>query len=356
MANRRALLFGNPSAQSGRAEAAIEAAVAALRAGGIETAVVPTEPAGRTPALVAKEIAAQRPDLVLELGGDGTFNEVARGVLASGADVPLGMFPMGTANDQGRSFGLRPGAPHVAEHARIVREGHETHLDVGRILAKDTAAAVTAEALFFDSASFGLAPDILAARNRDRAALEEGPLRHVKHVPILGELFRDQALYVGAAIDRLAASVVEPSRFSAVVTTDRFERTWSALTDLVIKATPIFAGAWVLDPDGEPDDGLFELIAVETRADWVTRVASDLAHTPLRPDALGILRREHLSASRFDIALYAESARGAVASQIDGEEWHTGERFEIEVLPRRLRLLTPAGFAPPWKRPFSSPP
>lgn len=346
---RQAVLFGNPSAQSGRAAAAIDTAVRALAGLGVEARVVPTEPDGRTPPLVARIVAERRPDLVLELGGDGTFNEVARGVLSSGADVPLGMFPMGTANDQGKSFGMQPGAAHIEAHARVAAAGHETRLDAGRIVARDASGAAVAEALFFDSASFGLAPDILAARNRERAALESGPLRHVQDVPVLGRLFRDQAVYVGAAVDRLLASVVEPSRFSAVVTTDRFERTWPALTDLVVKATPIFAGEWVLDPDGEPDDGLFELVAVETRGEWIARVASDLARSPLRPDRLGIVHREHLAAARFDLALYAQGTRPGVPSQIDGEEWLEGERFEIEVLPRRLRLLTPAGFVPPWK-------
>lgn len=345
----RAILFGNPSAQSGRAAAVIEQAVRALRVHGIEAELVPTEPAGRTPALVSETTKERRPDLVCELGGDGTFAEVATGILESGLDVPLGMFPMGTANDQGRSFGVSPGALQVEEQARIVAAAHETMLDVGRITGRDVRGASHTR-FFFDSASFGLAPDILAARNRNRAALEEGPLRELKNVPILGELFRDQALYIGAAIDRLVASVVEPSRFSAVVTTDRFERSWLALTDLVVKATPIFAGAWVLDPLGEPDDGAFELVAVETRADWITRVASDLSHTPVRPDELGILRREHLSASRFEIDLGAEGSRGVVTSQLDGDEWIAGDHFDIEVLPRRLRLRTPAGFVPPWKR------
>ena len=265
--SRRAILFGNPSAQSGRAAHAMQAAEKALRALGVNARVVPTEPEGRTPGLVTRLIAEESPQLVLALGGDGTFNEVARGILSSGREVTLGMLPMGTANDQGRSFGLTPGAAHVEEHARVIAAGHETLLDVGHIAMRDAAGATLAEAVFFDSASFGLAPDILAARNRERAALGVGPLRHVKHVPILGELFRDQAVYVGAAIDRLVASVVEPSRFSAVVVADTFERTWTALTDLVIKATPIFAGAWVLDPEGEPDDGLFELIAVVVQAD-----------------------------------------------------------------------------------------
>ena len=103
------------------------------------------------------------------------------------------------------------------------------------------------------------------------------------------------------------------------------------------------------EAEGGPGDGVVELVAVEAGAGWVMRVASDLASSPLRADRIGILHREHLPAARFDIRLGSESTRGAVASQIDGEEWTAGEHFEIEVLPRRLRLVTPAGFVAPWK-------
>lgn len=334
------LLFGNPSAQSGRAAEAIASATKLLEASGARVVFVPTEPEGRTPALVARTVASEQPSVVLALGGDGTFNEVARGILTSGKTVPMGMIPMGTANDQGRSFGLRPGREHVDEHVAVVLAGHLTHLDVGRIEALDAAGAVTAEALFFDSASFGLAPDILAARNRDR--------REVARIPLLSLLYRDQAVYVGAALDRWLGSFVEPTKFAAVVTTDRFEKSWLELTDLVVKATPIFAGAWVLDRRAEPDDGLFELVAVTSRREWAARIATDLAHAPVRPEVFGIEPHEHLAASRFDIALMREGEVG-IASQIDGEEWTRAHRFRIEVQPRRLPLLTPEGFAPPWK-------
>ena len=334
------LLFGNPSAQSGRAKDAIAAAQRLLEARGVRVVFIATEPEGRTPALVERSIGAHRPDAVLALGGDGTFNEVARGILASGARTPLGMIPMGTANDQGRSFGLAPGVEHVHEHVEVILAGHETLLDVGRIEAHDESGARLAEAHFFDSASFGFAPDILAARNRDR--------RDVAQVPLLSMLYRDQAVYVGAALDRWLASFVEPTKFAAVVSSDRFERSWLTLTDLVVKATPIFAGAWVLDRRAEPDDGLFEVIAVASRREWAGRVATDLAHAPVRPEVFGIEPPEHLAAARFTIDLLREGEHG-VASQIDGEEWVRATRFSIEVEPRRLPLYTPAGFVPPWK-------
>ena len=52
--------------------------------------------------------------------------------------------------------------------------------------------AVAHEDLFFDSAGFGMNPAILVGRNRDR--------EWVAKVPILGSVYRDQAVYVGATI------------------------------------------------------------------------------------------------------------------------------------------------------------
>jgi diacylglycerol kinase family enzyme len=334
------LLFGNPSAQSGRAKEAIASATKLLEASGARVTFVATEPEGRTPALVMRTTKEQRPDVVIALGGDGTFNEVARGILASGIETRMGMLPMGTANDQGRSFGLVPGRENVETHVRVILDGHVTRLDVGSIEAINDAGEVIATASFFDSASFGFAPDVLAARNRDR--------REVARVPLLSMLYRDQAVYVGAALDRWLGSFVEPTKFAAVVSADRFERSWLEVTDLVVKATPIFAGAWVLDRRAEPDDGLFELVAVTSRREWAARVATDLAHAPVRPEVLGLEPPEHLAASRFDIHLMREGEPG-IASQIDGEEWTRASRFRIGVEKQRLPLLTPRGFVPPWK-------
>lgn len=327
------LLVGNPSAQSGRAVEAVARARTLLEARGAEVVPIATEPGGRTPGIVTRAIAAHAPDVVDCLGGDGTFNEVARGILDSGLRLPMGMLPMGTANDQGRSFGLVPGLDQVERHVEVILEGHLTLLDVGRIEALDERERVQAEALFFDSASFGLAPDILAKRNRDRD--------EVARVPLLAQLYRDRSLYVGAALDRLLASLTSPMKLDAVVVTDAWERTWTGVTDLVIKATPVFAGGWVFDRLGRPDDGRFELIAVQSRAEWISRVIEDLASNPLPPT------REHLSASRFDLRFHRPGDE-RIASQIDGEEWARGDRFRIEVLANALPLITPRDFVAPW--------
>lgn len=52
----------------------------------------------------AVEGAARGADAVVALGGDGTVNEVLNGL--SGTDVPLGIIPVGTANDFARQVGI----------------------------------------------------------------------------------------------------------------------------------------------------------------------------------------------------------------------------------------------------------
>ena len=43
-------------------------------------------------------------DLVVCIGGDGTFNEVIAGVIDSGEDVPIGYIPAGSTNDFANSL------------------------------------------------------------------------------------------------------------------------------------------------------------------------------------------------------------------------------------------------------------
>jgi diacylglycerol kinase (ATP) len=53
-------------------------------------------------------------DVVIALGGDGTVNEVVNGL--DGFDTPLGIIPLGTAND----FATQAGIPADADHAMDV--------------------------------------------------------------------------------------------------------------------------------------------------------------------------------------------------------------------------------------------
>jgi YegS/Rv2252/BmrU family lipid kinase len=61
----------------------------------------------------ASEAAARGVDVVAAAGGDGTVNEVVNGL--DGYDVPLGVIPLGTANDFARQVGIPPDADHAMD-------------------------------------------------------------------------------------------------------------------------------------------------------------------------------------------------------------------------------------------------
>lgn len=79
--------------------------------------------------------------VIVSVGGDGTFNDVLQGVMASGvgADVTLGLIPMGTANVLAGVLGLPLNDPRGA--ARVVCAGHMRSIDVGQTQSRWFALA-----------------------------------------------------------------------------------------------------------------------------------------------------------------------------------------------------------------------
>ena len=76
----------------------------------------------------AAEAAVRGADAVVALGGDGTVNEVVNGL--SGHDVPLGIIPLGTAND----FARQAGIPLDADHAMdIILRRNPVRIDTGEV-------------------------------------------------------------------------------------------------------------------------------------------------------------------------------------------------------------------------------
>src|SRR5262245_46785280 len=159
------LLVGNPTAQSGKNQERIERALELLRRQSVAAALLPTLPHGETVEAVRKALAGDAGiRVVIAMGGDGTFREVAAGLFTSDARerVALAMLPTGTANDQGKSFGLDATPEALERNVDVVVRGHETRLDVGVYRAGSAEPD-----LFFDSAGWGLSARVLAQRNKD---------------------------------------------------------------------------------------------------------------------------------------------------------------------------------------------
>jgi diacylglycerol kinase (ATP) len=80
-------------------------------------------------------------DLVIIGGGDGTLNAAAEGLVEAG--LPLGILPLGTANDLARTLEI---PSSVIEASRVIAEGLTHRIDLGRVNGKH----------FFNVASVGL--------------------------------------------------------------------------------------------------------------------------------------------------------------------------------------------------------
>jgi YegS/Rv2252/BmrU family lipid kinase len=100
----------NPTAGN-RNRALLDRVVAQLRARGADVTVDLTRAAGHATELARAAAQRGEADVIVAAGGDGTINEVARGLTGQG--VPLGIIPLGTANVLAIEIGLRPRAEEI---------------------------------------------------------------------------------------------------------------------------------------------------------------------------------------------------------------------------------------------------
>jgi diacylglycerol kinase (ATP) len=112
----------------------VERATVALRRAGVAPQLLPTYCAGHATSL-ARSAVANGSDLVLVLGGDGTINEVANGMVHTG--VPLGILPGGTANVL--AMELRLGSRLELAAERLAASVPRT-LALGRIVPREGEA------------------------------------------------------------------------------------------------------------------------------------------------------------------------------------------------------------------------
>ncbi|MGK7873593.1 MAG: lipid kinase [Xenococcaceae cyanobacterium] len=138
---KRALLLVNRHARKGRKSLAV--AVDVLNELDFELITVPIKNQQHLPEIVHKY--GQQVDVVIVGGGDGTLNALADSLVA--LQLPLGILPLGTANDLARTLNIPPTIP---EACRVILEGNLKYIDLGWVNGRH----------FFNVASLGLSVEI----------------------------------------------------------------------------------------------------------------------------------------------------------------------------------------------------
>lgn len=128
LSNKNKLLLAlNPVSGKGLGKRKLYETVEAFSKFGYRVTVLLTEPDGVTERKIAEE--AGNYEKVVAVGGDGTLNAVANGLIRSGTDTPMGYIPLGSANDFGSSLGLSNNIDEVCEKIATYAP---KNIDVGR--------------------------------------------------------------------------------------------------------------------------------------------------------------------------------------------------------------------------------
>jgi diacylglycerol kinase (ATP) len=138
---RRSLLLVNR--HSRRGHETLSQVVSQLQALGFELFEESTEKPQQLPEMIRHY--RDRVDLVIIGGGDGTINAAIEGLVDT--QLPLGILPLGTANDLARTLQI---PQSIAQACQVIARGQRRRIDVGQVNQK----------YFFNVASLGLSVQI----------------------------------------------------------------------------------------------------------------------------------------------------------------------------------------------------
>ncbi|GAA4437250.1 diacylglycerol kinase family lipid kinase [Pontibacter saemangeumensis] len=254
--------------------------------------VVYTQRAGHAPEL-ASEAASSGCAIVVAVGGDGTVNEVARGLLHT--DTALAILPRGSGNGLARHL-LVPIMPQGA--LRVLNKGHVTTIDSGSINGHP----------FFTTAGIGFDAYISSvfAGNKKRGLqsyveLVMKEVRNYRHLPV-------KASINGAVID-----------------TDCFVMAFA-------NAAQYGNNAYIA-PEADIQDGLLDVCLVR-RLDIIkalnlsySMLTNQLAHA----DSAEYFKTTHVQVETEEPMMF----------HADGEYMGKTSAFDVHIQPLSLKVVTP---------------
>jgi YegS/Rv2252/BmrU family lipid kinase len=258
---------------------------------------------------LAREAAQRGDDAVLAVGGDGTANEVASGLM--GTRTALGIVPMGSGNGLARALGvpLRPEPALAALHTAVVRR-----MD-----------AATVNGLpFLNVAGAGFDAVVGAAfHEHTRRGGRRGIFTYVRMGFRSMFTYRAEACRVEAADQRFEGR--------ALLVTFANGRQYGAEA--------------LIAPGSRLDDGLLDVVVLEDAP-----LAELLLHAPrLFLGGLERFRRYR----RFPATRAVLTADRPVPFHRDGEPEAPTPRLEVEIVPAALAVLVPRATADDPAGPFA---
>jgi diacylglycerol kinase (ATP) len=254
---------------------------------------------------LAAEAADGGARLLVVVGGDGSVNEVANGLVGRD-DVEIAVIARGTGWDFIRTFGI----PHDVDGAiATARDGRPREIDLGRVSYR-TWAGTEASGHFANIASAGMSGAI-AQRANDTTKALGGKASY---------LWATIAVFAGWQVSEVRVSVDDEVREAR-------------MHDVVIANGRYFGGGMMICPEADPGDGRFDVLLL-----------GDLTKRDLLLNLPKTFRGKHLPHPKAEVlrgSRVAVDAPEPLPIQLDGEQPGTTP-VAFEVVPRALRVRVPA--------------
>jgi diacylglycerol kinase (ATP) len=262
---------------------------------------------------LADRAAGEGYDVVIAVGGDGTWSNVADRLMASGRDdVALGILPSGTGNDFGRNLGYDPDEPEEA--VRVLAAGHTRRVDVGRLetpSAADHTPSLCEARHFLNVLGFGFDVAVIDAAAGAR-------------------FLRGALLYKLTALQQLSRF----RGFSCVVESGTERRIDGRLLMLTVSNGRYFGGGFPIAPRADVSDGRLHACRIGDASPFERFRLFNLAE-----------RGRHARSDKVEI-LDAPSFRLEFEEpprfEMDGDVRRSSERvLEVRVMPSALAVVAP---------------
>lgn len=127
---KKAMLLYNPKAGNRQIVSHIDYIAERLQKMGYELRLFRSMEKGDIEPYIIENINKDNTDLILISGGDGTLNECINGICRAKLDIPIGLLPLGTAND----FAYSASIPSSIEGALdVIEKGAPHYVDIGKV-------------------------------------------------------------------------------------------------------------------------------------------------------------------------------------------------------------------------------
>jgi YegS/Rv2252/BmrU family lipid kinase len=287
----RALAIVNPAAGKGTGAKIASTFAADMARAGLSVDVVMT-PAPGEAARLASQAVEDGYERVIAVGGDGTANEVANGLV--GTDVALGLYPIGMGNDFSRALGYPRKRKQLAA---FLASAPTRRIDVGDVNGR----------IFLNAAGVGI----------------DG---HVSERVIAS------SRVVGQTLGYLVGSIVSIATYrprEMRVRIDGALRSGKHLMVVAANGTHFGSGMHVA-PDAKLDDGLLDIVVAGDLGRWASLVALAKLYRGTHVDGRTVLS---FRAATLDVELDEPQPM-----ETDGEA-SRAPGLAIRVRPRALTVL-----------------